>query len=271
MWAVFGDIHGDLRALELFLSYCERRKDITDLFFTGDLFGTQTDAEPILVQREKQYCISEVLLSNHASKRPLMVEGNYDLFDEHFKEFNISHKKLINNAGFIVYGHGGCPLRPTDIIYLMPNYSDRYFAIADRKEDYRLLLEAHPADVILSHSPSRDYVYYFLQDNPDQNSIYLAGHTHAAQFRKITSDGDPSRKGVYMIKPGALGITFHGHTKEPMPQTFVIMNPLNPEKIKLITLKDGGFQENEYYPEQISLQQYKDSEGKWKHIHKNVR
>jgi|TARA_Y100000310_G_scaffold345846_1_gene471147 UDP-2,3-diacylglucosamine pyrophosphatase LpxH len=81
MYAVFGGLHGDLGALVKFLEFVNSKKNIEDIFFTGDFFGLQPDkdCEDIFKERERQYReIRQILQQHNSGRRIYVVTGNYD-------------------------------------------------------------------------------------------------------------------------------------------------------------------------------------------------
>ena len=83
--AVFGDIHGNLEALEAILKDIKRNRKITDIYYLGDaiVFGPDSAACLKLLRKHKVKCV----LGNH--------EQRITKYDESAKAQTYAHKELI--------------------------------------------------------------------------------------------------------------------------------------------------------------------------------
>jgi predicted phosphodiesterase len=284
MYAVYGDIHGDMESLERVLGYLESRRDITHHFFTGDVFGLPPNHElnlykgshPLLSGSNKKMLHTQTLreqgdqlkdfeerLSSHPQikERFSFVGGN---FDPHhvpdLSEVDIHHQAR-SIDGKRAYGHGGSYYEPTSVSWLLHPFSWAYFLKQDRKDEMTRLLQAEQLDIILSHSPIKEYVAHFLEKQDQATLLYLGGHTHVQQFKAI--EHDTPEKTVYLLRPGAAGITLHGGTGEPLPKTLMVYDPTNPEECQLLTLEEETIREETLTPERVPLKQYLDQQAKW--------
>lgn len=86
--AVFGDIHGNLEALEAILKSIKKNKKITQTYFLGDaiVFGPDNSACIKLLKQEKVLCV----LGNH--------EQRITKYDESAKALTYANKALIEKT-----------------------------------------------------------------------------------------------------------------------------------------------------------------------------
>ena len=269
---VFGDIHGDTKSLESLLNFAGEDEDISHLLFTGDFFGLdkKQDKVPVFEERERQYKVIQRLFKKHLKGKILLtIAGNYDSpISHHFQPHDLHHK-LTYIQGRTIYGHQGSHAIPSDIQARLEKegrtFDWRDFAFQDKEEEFKLLCEVNP-DMILSHSPLRKYVNHFLTEKPSPNQkkelLYFGGHTHVYQYFRIAIPN--LDKAVFIIRPGALKSTTNKDSGQPLPQTFMILDPANPHSLLLYTLKNKRFSEVTIEPEQETLQEYNASEGKWR-------
>jgi len=285
MQLVFGDLHGDLENLVRLTTFLNKNPDarnIQEMLFTGDWFGLPPhqdheglDYQVALQLREQQYReIKEILQRIPESIELFQVPGNYDrALNNTFPDQDIHHKTTSLESG-LIFGHGGSQNYLTGFLKKITdpeNYNEDDFFFIDQEKDFELLEQTDPS-LVLSHSPSRAYVNHFLTTQPsDQQTeqprklIYLGGHTHVQQFRRITSQLNQNE--VYIIRPGALGRTRHAHTKEILPSTFMMFDPTKqeyPQPCTLYTLENLEITKQPLTPQNLSLQQYNDDEGKWR-------
>ncbi len=183
-----------------------------------------------------------------------------------------------------LYGHGGSHHKPTDIAKRLgkDGSGEEVFDWADfhgqDAERVAKILEKTRPDMVLSHSPSRPYVntvieqeeFNYQKELIEKELIYLGGHTHVQQYYQVVSE-DGTRK-VHIVRPGALGLTYHRETNpdgspQPLPQTFMVIDPTDMETCKLYTLKKGKFKGKKLKEEHKTLEQYNDEAGRWEPQH----
>ena len=289
MQLIFGDLHGDLEHLTKLIDFVNSNpdaKNLQEMLFTGDWFGLPPHENhegksyrKILELREQQYqTIKKMLPTLPPKVRLFQVPGNYDReFLDIFPDKNIHHKKVEHALG-LMFGHGGSYYSPTGLkrkIKDPEKYNPNDFLFQDRKQELALLIQTYP-DLVLSHSPSREYINHFLtnqtpqQDSQEQQNprklVYFGGHIHLFQYHKIQDPRNPRE--VYIIRPGALGRTQHGHTKDILPSTFMMLDPTNPEYPNPCTLytfqNSGETTKQPLKQKNITLQGYNDREENWR-------
>lgn len=282
-YAVIGDIHGFYCTFEAALEFIASLRTIHAIFFTGDIFGIQPEEKinDIFAERKMQYELLERIVTTFSGSYPiplLMVPGNYDSSlasnfqsnDMHFRSTRMYSKK--------VSGYGGSHYEPTDIAERLKKAGKQFdwkdFMYMDKKRVLEFLVRESP-DMILCHSPSREYVNNFLNNPHKDELVIFGGHTHTPSFysvsrQKRASSKQRQREGdnrgedpkVIILRPGAIGRTIDGKTGEYLSQTFAVFNPSIPEGAIIYTLSDGTFVPRGIRLEEKTLNEYNASEEK---------
>jgi hypothetical protein len=192
-----------------------------------------------------------------------VVPGNYDnelgnrfgKWDKHHKVFWVEGRKC--------FGHGGSHYAPTYIFVKIKNLERQVqegdFLSQDRAGELQRLVKESP-EIILSHSPVRKYVSYFLLNNQGR-LVYFGGHTHVLSCLRVK--GEANGREVQIIRPGALGRSM-SKSERALPRGFVGIDINNLSEVKYFAVNNGGFEERAVVPQEISLKEYIESEGKWK-------